>query len=485
MQMKALNKPCLTSSEADAVASEFAGVELCDARLEKRLDRVVRAVTRSPDQSFPRALASEADLLGFYRFMSNERISAQELAEPHFDASVDRACASEEALCLHDTTQFKFKQTYADLGPLPGKGRGFLAHCSLLLSDERSRLPLGLGTLLPWVRSESSKTRDAKGNKLNSRQIAKRGDRESDRWLRSIERVEARAKGRVSLIHVGDQETDSFELISNVVSLKRRFVFRIGRNRRLGEGHEEETLSAELTHAPVLCKREIQLSRRRASTTPRRAKRYPSRPTRTARLAISAMSMHLLRPDRRPDLPESVAVNVVHVKEIDPPEGQEPVDWLLATTEPVDTPEQILRIVDIYRARWTIEEFFKALKTGCRFEERLLETYEGLLRVLAIFLPIAWQMLHLRQLPRERPDVAAAAYLAPLQLMVLRAVSTIPLPPQPTIQEATRAIARMGGHIKNNGPPGWLTLARGMESLAQSVVGWIACKAAMDAGLEM
>lgn len=457
------------------VLDEFAGADLNDARLSSRLEQLVRSVTLAPGLSFPRALATERELEGFYRFMSNERISPEELARPHLEASVARACEADEALCVHDTSQFAFSHAQEVMGKLPGSKRGFLGHFSLLLRDEVSRLPLGLGTLMAWKRADEPKSRSATGHKLSSRQIAQRGNRESDRWLRCIEKVEERAQGEVSLIHVADQECDSYELISQVVERGRRFVFRIGRDRPL-DGECDESLLKRLNTAPIRCERTVNLSRRKASTAPKSARRHPSRAERRrAKLAISVLPIIVKRPQRRPDLAETVSINVVRVHEVEAPEGQAPVEWLLATTEPIQTEEQILRIVDLYRARWTIEEFFKALKTGCQFTKRQLESYEGLLKVLALFLPIAWQMLLVRQLPREDPDLPASLFLAPLQLTVLLAVSPIPLPEDPTIAQVARAIARMGGHVKSNGPPGWLTLARGTEALAQNVTGWIAC----------
>ena len=121
---------------------------------------------------------------------------------------------------------------------------------------------------------------------------------------------------------------------------------------------------------------------------------------------------------------------------------------------------------------WTIEEFFKALKTGCQFEKRQLESAESLLNALAILSQVAWRLLLLRHLARSTKPNPAAQALTAKQLDVLRAVAKRPLPKMPTARETLLAVAALGGHIKNNGDPGWLVLGRGMHDLLLLEMGW-------------
>jgi hypothetical protein len=123
---------------------------------------------------------------------------------------------------------------------------------------------------------------------------------------------------------------------------------------------------------------------------------------------------------------------------------------------------------------WSTEEFFKALKTGCALETRQLETRHALLNVLALSMLIAWQLLLLRHLFRASPDAPATAALTPTQLRVLSVCGSIPLGPRPTVREALYAVARMGGHVRTNGDPGWLVLGRGMAKLRTLSIGWAA-----------
>jgi hypothetical protein len=155
----------------------------------------------------------------------------------------------------------------------------------------------------------------------------------------------------------------------------------------------------------------------------------------------------------------------VRVHEKHPGRGVDPVEWRLVTSEPIETVEDVAGIVDGYRARWLIEEYFRALKQGCAYEKRQLESKHALLNALAVFAPIAWQLLALRQLSRDQADLPAGAVLSPMKLTVLQRHPDVRLRPNATIRDAMLAIAALGGHIKNNGDPGWQVLGRGFEDL--------------------
>jgi hypothetical protein len=187
---------------------------------------------------------------------------------------------------------------------------------------------------------------------------------------------------------------------------------------------------------------------------------------------------------RRPDSPtcpkhlaDSIEVAFVHAVEEHAPLNEVPIEWLLMTSEPIGTAQEAATVIDHYRGRWRIEEFFKALKTGCAFEQRQSESLETLLVVLGLLAPIAWQMLALRSLTHEEPNAPAETVLRATQIAAL--IHLKRLKPKSTVKQALWAIAGLGGHIKNNGPPGWLTLGRGLEDLDMFEAGWIAAKAEM------
>lgn len=174
---------------------------------------------------------------------------------------------------------------------------------------------------------------------------------------------------------------------------------------------------------------------------------------------------------KRPDA-SAIRLNVVYVVERRPPAGEPPVEWFLLTDLPIASADEIAFVVDCYRGRWMIEEYFKALKTGCQYEKRQLESAHSLLNAMAVLAPVAWRLLLLRHLGRHTPERPASAALTAVQLDVLRATAKRPMPARPTVQDAMLAVAGLGGHLPRNGDPGWLVLGRGMHDLLLLELGW-------------
>jgi hypothetical protein len=168
-------------------------------------------------------------------------------------------------------------------------------------------------------------------------------------------------------------------------------------------------------------------------------------------------------------------MQAVHVVEPDPPVGEEAIEWVLLTSESVATLEDATTVVDHYRARWLIEEYFKALKTGCAFERRQLTHLAGLVRALAVFVPMAWRLLLLRHLGRAPVPAPVTRLFDAQQGRLLRMLLKrrgYELGRRPSMQDAMLGIAALGGHIKNNGTPGWILLGRGLTRFFETVVGW-------------
>jgi hypothetical protein len=272
-----------------------------------------------------------------------------------------------------------------------------------------------------------------------------------------------------------DREADDYALLCDMLQHEHRFVIRSSYDRRTLD--TELKLSDVLQATPLIeGTREVTLGKRGASSLPGQRKRHPPRKKRLAQLSIRATDVVVSRPDSAPrSCPKTIELTLVQVIEPSPPKGEEPVVWNLWTTEPCDTAEQVWAVVDAYRARWVIEEYFKVIKTGCSYESRQFETEAALLRLLAVFIPIAWWLLMLRTLERIAPNRPATALLSPLQLRCLeRALKKIRvvLPSNPSIRDLLRGLARLGGHIPRNGAPGWLVLLRGLEKLFILVEGF-------------
>jgi hypothetical protein len=297
-------------------------------------------------------------------------------------------------------------------------------------------------------------------------------EKESQRWLRGVATVKERLNEKTRVVHVMDREADTFPLMAALVEGGQSFVIRCVHDRLICP---KTYLSDLLAGAKTVVERIVVLSKRKKKTA--LSAKQPAREGRSARLALSAISTTIPRPPAvDKGLPDILQVNVVHVREVDPPPDCEPVDWRLVTTEPIAKRSDLERIVDCYRGRWLIEEYFKAIKTGCDYESRQMESLHTLLNTLALIVPIAWRLLLLRTLARQTPDVPATKALTKTQLAILAKRRYGLLPKGATVREAMLAVARMGGHIKNNGEPGWSVLGYGFQRLLALEEGWLAAK---------
>jgi hypothetical protein len=204
------------------------------------------------------------------------------------------------------------------------------------------------------------------------------------------------------------------------------------------------------------------------------------RPARTAQLELRFAVLSLPTPQvtnawiREHAPAEPLAMWVVELIEINPPADAEPVRWVLLTSERVETAEQARQVIHYYSQRWAIEEYHKALKTGCRVEERYYETSERLERITGLLAIVAVQLLRLRGLAEDEPDRAASEVVPAEWVKTIAQVRQRSGPRARQLDAATMTIAEfvkhlagLGGHLgrKCDGRPGWQTLWYGLEKL--------------------
>lgn len=456
---------------AAGIAAEFAGVELGDLRRSRRLQRIAERAMAAPAVGFPRMVADDSELEGVYRLLNNEDVTPEDVLEPHFRASLARMqSVGGPVLVVHDTTDLRFGGLHEreGLGITHGKQQGFLLHLALAVLPGEERLTLGACGALRICRTESKNTRSKSWYEMS-----KDPTRESLRWGQLVEQVEDRG-GLFERIHLMDREGDNYDLFALMLRKKARFVVRACHDRALiGGDRLHETL--DLLEPQVY--RDVELNERLDDGKRTKSRKHPVRDGRSARVAIAATTVEIRQTPSAHASEEHLLLNVVRVWEQHPPEGEPAVSWTLYTTEPIQTDDQLLTVVDYYRSRWLIEEFFKALKTGCNFEKRQLESYHGLSVALAMFIPIAWRLLMLRSISRKCPDAPAKLIVSDVQLQLLRHRLSLDETPR-TAKEAAYAVAKLAGHLKRNGDPGWLSLGQGLEILLIMEAGWRAALAA-------
>jgi hypothetical protein len=455
------------------IDDEYEGGDLGDARRDARLVRIGRKLEDEPSRGLPRLMGSDAELEGFYRFINSRAFDAEEILEPHVDRTLERCKAEGTVLAIHDTTQFDFPGEGRDGLSYTTEGKnGFLAHVSLYACCKIAK-PLGVGQVFTWTREKKVKP--------STRRVKERGlepPKESQRWLEAVEAIEAQSRGAgFQVVHVTDSEGDCFELLSLLVHGGSRFVIRaFQKARRIHHKGEETSLGEAITKGKPVSKRAVSIQMRKqriaGEAFAKRRKRNRERNAREARLCLSTTAVEFPRTNDTRGPGKPFQVNVVRVWEPSPPEGELPIEWVLLTTEDVSSADKAWEVVEIYRRRWLIEDYFKALKTGCSFEKRQVESYAALTKVLALFVPIAYRLLLLRGLERDNPEADPLTVFSQTDLYLLANALSVPVPIPKTLNGALLLLAQHGGHIKNNGPPGWQTLSLGYEKLLTLRLGW-------------
>lgn len=452
--------------DAVDVVAEFETLDLGDERRNTRARRIVAALQTAPAEAFPRAMGSVAEREAFYRLINNDAVSLQALLAPHRAQAIARMRqVGERSIIAIDKTRFIFEgETERDgLQRISANKQGMDAFFALAVSPSRRTFgivgvealdDIGRSTANQWNQFLDAAGRDVEAANLKP-------------------------------IYVMDREADVYALFSSLVEAQRDFVIRVSWDRMARETASdlERPMRNLVERAPISLVRNVHLNRRaNGNRTTLQKQQHPARASREAKLSIRACTVVLSRPSMKKlaALPPSVTLQLVHVTESATPTGTEPVEWLLATSLPINNVASIEGIIDAYRARWSVEEYFKALKTGCKFEERQLESRDTLLNALGLLIPIAWRLLELRTLADDDPSAAASAVLDDDEIDVLRKLSKdVKLGAAPTIAQAILAIASIGGHIRQNGRPGWQVLYRGFELLLQTVEGYRLARAEM------
>jgi transposase-like protein/transposase Tn5 family protein len=464
----------------------FGSVCLGDRRRTQRAVTMAAAMAHNPAASLPRQMASEADLHAAYRFLQTPAVTYEQLISPHVQQTREAMAQPERVLLIQDTTEVDYEQhpTTTGLGPIGnGSHQGFLLQSVLAVLPD-SRHVLGLAHQEPFLRRPAPQ-----GESKRERQLR---ERESQAWEQSRQAIGAPPAG-VQWIHVGDRYSDMFPFLSLCRQLHCDFVVRAAQDRCVD-------LLVEQADAPVPKRSHHKRRPEQQPPTPQHlfdvVRAWPAqgeqdleleatqkRPTRVAHLAISAGCLRLLPPVKQEaaNLPPLV-VWVVRVWEPQPPEGVEPLEWVLLTSVPTQTLEQAWERVDWYRGRWVVEDFHQGLKTGCRIEQRQIHSYEGLRRLLGFLAPLAVRLLQLRAAARQTPEQPASQVLPTEVVQVVAALAQVPVL-QLTAQQCWHTIARYGGYLarKGDGPPGWKTLWLGwlyVQTLLEGVQ--LAARLALD-----
>ncbi len=458
----------------DWAVTEFGRARVFDGRLHDRLYTVARDFFAQPGAPVPKACGGNVSKTkAAYRLFDNARLDMQALLKGHVEATVQRASEHPVVLAPQDTTFLNYTAhpETQGLGPINTKADGSIG---LVVHDTAAftpdGLPLGLLDVQCWARDP------AEAGKRETRRKRPIEEKESRKWLESYRAVAQaqRLCPDTTFVCMGDRESDLHELFheAKTTAAGPRLLIRAdrARQRKVGSepdlpGDEAELLWDRMTKEPLAGTLEVKVPRR------------TSRPARDAKLEMRFASLSLSPP--RDKKLEPVALWAVFAKEVDAgPDVKEPIEWMLLTTVPTESFEQAVERVQWYTRRWGIEIYHRVIKSGCRIESRQLCSADRIENCLAVDLVVAWRIHWLTHLGRQTPDVSCEAFLQQEEWQALCAVVTGKEPPSkpPTLREAIRMIATLGGFLgrKGDGEPGTTTLWRGIERLDGIVVGFTA-----------
>lgn len=467
---------------------EMRTADFGDTRLDERVSKLLSDFGQRPTASIPAACGGHAETAAAYRFFDNDKVTFETVLQPHYAQTRQRIAAQPVALLVQDTTEIDVTRPDMEVkgtGPLSTPGRrGVFLHPLEAFAEDGT--PLGTVSALAWARADEPDVTSA--TKRKRRKAAPIEEKESHRWIEGLRQARAVAEAvpETTCICVADSEADIYEIFAEprggAAGRPVELLIRGCQDRVVAspdDSSELTRLRTAMAAAPVLFSQEISVRRRTSKIACEDRARRKSRGDRKAIVSVRAASMTLCPPNRRGRRLPPVKVNVVWVHEENPPEGEEPIDWLLITTLPIGDTEAVQKVITFYTRRWMIELFFRTLKSGCRVEERRFEHIDRLLPCLALYMIVAWRTLLVCRMGRSCPDISCETIFEPEEWKsVYVAVRQQPPPSQPPrLEEMVRLVAQLGGYVNRPGrkdPPGVQTVWIGLQRMYDLAWAWTA-----------
>jgi hypothetical protein len=435
--------------------AHFGTAQLGDRRRTKRLVELADRMVRHPGETLPIKISHPASLKACYRLMDCEPVTHESVLAPARERTLRRIeGVRETVLLIHDTTELDYTglTSLDELGQIGnGSHRGYVAHNTLaIVAETREVIGLAYQKLAKRPQARKDETRE---------EMRRRPDRESRLWKKASATLPASSKGQ-RIVEIADRGADVLEYLDALEVAGKHYVVRSKSNRRIRLKNGEQTKLHDYVRAlPAQDSKTIQVPARAGQTA------------RSAQVSISWAPVTLLIPPAPRGEYRGVPLEtwVICVREVNPPAGVEGVEWILLTNVPVENSHDAAERIRWYECRWIIEEYHKALKTGCGVQQLQFTTEERLQPAIALLSVIAVSLLKLRDVGRS-PDATthrATDYYSDLEVKVLSLWRYNEPRTDLTVHDFYYALARLGGHQNRKGdhPPGWLVLWRGWTQL--------------------
>ena len=447
------------------IEHELGNGQFPDLRLKKRLGKLLGDLTHRIGSTMPLACQDWAATKAAYRFFDNPRVDEGIILGGHFDATHTRfAATTGTILVLHDTTEFSFTRDTPDgVGQLSYvKGRhvthtvcGVLLHSSLVVTTDG--LPLGLAAVKFWTR-KTFKGTNALKKRVNPTRIPIE-QKESARWIENLKQATQRLGDPARCVHVGDRESDIYELFCAAEEVETHFLVRTCVDRLAGRGGT--TISKKMAREPIRGRHDVEVRDEHGRVS-------------TARVFLRFCRMTVHPPIAKKRRYPVLSLTVIHAHERGTPAGRDPIRWELLTDLPVEDLGSAIEKLDWYAMRWKLETYHKVLKSGCRAEQSKLRTAERLTNLRAVFGLIGWRVFWLTMTNRATPDAPAESVLTRTEIEILDRVAEPAPAAKQTVSRYLVAIARLGGYLARtkDPPPGNMVLWRGLTRLTDIQLGF-------------
>ena len=462
---------------------EFENLDLGDKRLNQRLVKLCDSFSQAPESPINQACQDWHETKSAYRFFQNENVDVGQIMTAHRDKTALRAATHKTILAIQDTSYFIYTnhpktKGLGEISMKEGKhretiySRGLVMHTCFAITTQGT--PLGLFDQKIFAReSRPDHERRCKGG--NQDRIAVE-QKESYRWIETLETT-SKIAGETRIVTVCDRECDFYDFFKAASKNGSTVLVRAAQNRiinRKSRYSEKkiEKLWGLLASKKVIGSYDVEVS------AVAKSKHCKGRTARTAHMEIKLADFKMNPPRNHPkhkiEALGDLHLYAVHALEKNPPEGEEPVEWMLITNQHVKNLAAAIEQMRWYALRWRIEMFFKVLKSGFRVEACRLGTADRLIRYLMLMSIIAWRLFMITLMARANPSRPCSEFLSKPEWTVLTIKASRARTVAPSIADAIVLIAKLGGYLarKSDGPPGTLALWRGFKRLTDLTEGW-------------
>ena len=455
---------------------ELVGSEFTDVRLNKRFRKLFQQLSEGTGESIPLVCQDWANTKAAYRFLSNHRVNEGDILAGHFQSTHQRFVATDSTvLVLHDTTEFNYhREDIRSVGirhRLPvARGRrlngqlqhyvvcGIQMHSSLAVTTDG--LPLGLTAMKFWTRSKFIGCNALK-KKINPTRVPIE-KKESIRWLENLQQSTALLNDPGRCVHIGDRESDIYELFCRAEAVGTHFLVRTCVDRLAGDG--KHTIANEMREVRIQGLHRIRVTDESGHQS-------------EAILEIRYRRIRVLPPIGKQQQYPGLMLTVIHAQERGAPKGRERIDWKLITDLPVRSRGEAIEKLKWYSMRWKIETFRKILKSGCKAEESRLRTAQRLTNLIAVFCILSWRIFWLTMMNRAVPDASPTLAFTALEIRLLDQLAKVKgmqRPQTKSISAYLIRIARLGGYLARAGDaaPGNAVIWRDLSRLTDIELGF-------------